>query len=510
VIPLVIAGIVLSTLHQSSLGSLFLIAPYRVHPLWYSPIIWVLFFVSAVGLGLMMVVAESFFSAWLFGHPVQTDLLAGLGRAASVVLFLYAALRLGDLAVRGALGLAFDGSWQASVFLLELLLSAVAPATLLLFRRVRSSKAGLAACAGMTVLGMIGYRFDVCVVAFARPEGTSYFPSWMELAVSLGIVAGTMLVFIFFVERLRVYPDGHAHEPGAGWGGIAEADYSPATVQSLLPESLRGPRRYSLAFVCAAAATMAFLPADVWSGNQLLRTPVSATRTMAGWFREQSGGTGREIGLAAPGDEIPPGTRHLRLLVIDGNRNGRLVLFSHHEHIAELGGEDSCAQCHHQNMPFDENTSCSECHRDMYTSTDIFDHALHVRTLGGNDGCARCHQDSAEVKSRQTASGCAECHRQMVVAKSLIPPPQEGMTGFAPGYARAMHRLCIGCHERKITDSPEKYASAFAECALCHRDIDGARLHQMPPYCAGKEGSKQDGSSEPPETGLAIHPGVKR
>jgi Ni/Fe-hydrogenase subunit HybB-like protein len=61
VIPLVIAGIVLSTLHQSSLGSLFLITPYRLHPLWYSPIIWVLFFLSAVALGLMMVVTESFF-----------------------------------------------------------------------------------------------------------------------------------------------------------------------------------------------------------------------------------------------------------------------------------------------------------------------------------------------------------------------------------------------------------------------------------------------------------------
>jgi len=60
-IPLVIIGIVLSTLHQSSLGSLFLITPYRLHPLWYSPIIWILFFFSAVGLGLMMVTAESFF-----------------------------------------------------------------------------------------------------------------------------------------------------------------------------------------------------------------------------------------------------------------------------------------------------------------------------------------------------------------------------------------------------------------------------------------------------------------
>jgi len=80
-IPLVIAGIVLSTLHQSSLGSLFLITPYRVDPLWYSPIIWVLFFVSAIALGLMMVTLESFVSAWLFGHRLRMERLSGLGRA---------------------------------------------------------------------------------------------------------------------------------------------------------------------------------------------------------------------------------------------------------------------------------------------------------------------------------------------------------------------------------------------------------------------------------------------
>jgi len=205
-IPLVITGIVLSTLHQSSLGSLFLITPYRLHSLWYSPIIWVLFLISAMGLGLMMVIMESFFSAWFFGHKLRKDLLAGLARAASIVLFVYAGLRLGDMAIRGVLGSAFDGSWQSSLFWFELLLSALIPATLLSFRRIRQSTAGLVTCGMMTIMGVIGYRFDVCIEAFARPDDMPYFPSWMELAVSFGIVAGAMLVFIFFVERLKVYP----------------------------------------------------------------------------------------------------------------------------------------------------------------------------------------------------------------------------------------------------------------------------------------------------------------
>jgi Ni/Fe-hydrogenase subunit HybB-like protein len=101
-ILLVIAGIVLSTLHQSSLGSLFLIAPHRVHELWYSPIIYVLFFISAVALGLMMVTMESLLSAYFFGHKIRKDLLSGLGGAAAVTLALYTVLRLGDLAGESA------------------------------------------------------------------------------------------------------------------------------------------------------------------------------------------------------------------------------------------------------------------------------------------------------------------------------------------------------------------------------------------------------------------------
>ncbi|MGD8726763.1 MAG: polysulfide reductase NrfD, partial [Gemmatimonadales bacterium] len=130
-IPLVIAGIVLSTLHQSSLGSLFLIAPYRLHPLWYSPIIYVLFFVSAVGLGLMTVVIESLLAGYFLRHKIRTELLAGLGLAAVFVLGLYTALRIGDLAARGILGMALDGSWQGNLFVAEMAVSAVIPAILL-------------------------------------------------------------------------------------------------------------------------------------------------------------------------------------------------------------------------------------------------------------------------------------------------------------------------------------------------------------------------------------------
>ncbi|HID74599.1 MAG TPA: Ni/Fe-hydrogenase cytochrome b subunit, partial [Planctomycetaceae bacterium] len=254
-VPLVIAGIVLSTLHQSSLGSLFLITPYRLHPLWYSPIIYVLFFVSAVALGLMTVVLESLLAAFFLKHHLHLRPLSGLGLTAAAVLVLYVVLRLGDLALRGTLWSHLGGSWQSLLFVFELATSAVIPACLLLIRRVRASAAGLGLCAGLVVFGMVLNRIDVCLVAFARPETLGYFPSWMEVAVSLGIVAGGVLVFIFFVERFRVYEDVVVVRPER------EPSFDPAAVDNLMPRPLAAPRRYSLVAVGAAAAAVLFLPA---------------------------------------------------------------------------------------------------------------------------------------------------------------------------------------------------------------------------------------------------------
>jgi len=526
-IPLVITGIVLSTLHQSSLGSLFLITPYRLHPLWYSPIIWILFLVSAVGLGLMMVTAESFFSAWFFGHKLRMDLLSGLGKAASVVLFVYAGLRLGDLAWQAAwkpgfLAAAFDGSWQMWLFFFELALSALIPATLLSFRRVRTSAVGLATCAGMTVMGMIGYRFDVCIEAFLRPEDMPYFPSWTELVVSFGIVAGTMLVFIFFVEKLKVYNHEHVDELDSSPRGLDRGGYSPTTISSLLPDSLRGPRRYSLAAVVAAAVTIALLPAALFSEPQLPKTPVFGTRTVDGQMQARGDGGEHEISLVSLEEAASAAVQHVSLLMIDGNRDGRLVLFPHDYHVEQLAKNsyrnnfpdsegdspifpagksgqspsssrtsakdrglqerDTCVTCHHLNMPYDKDTSCSECHRDMYIPSDIFNHALHVEKLGGNHGCAECHRDPTAAKTRESAWACVECHEDMQVTGSLVDAPAGGMKGRAAGYMYAMHGLCVTCHERILQDHPEEYKPPFAECANCHRDTDGTRLKQMKPY----------------------------
>jgi Ni/Fe-hydrogenase subunit HybB-like protein len=483
VIPLVILGIVLSTLHQSSLGSLFLIVPERVHPLWYSPILWILFFVSAVGLGLMTIAAETLFSSWYFGHKLRVDLLSKLGQAASVVLFIYAGLRLTDLGLRGKLGYVLENTWQARLFLLELVVAALLPATLMTFRRIRSGAAGIGIASGLTLLGMVGYRFDLCVVAFARPGG-SYFPSWMEFAVTFGIVAAALLVFIFFVEHLQVCEAGH-EENAVVPDSRSLPSFNPYSLRILMPEPLAAARRYSLALIIGAALAAAALPSEVWHGRILVRTPVQGPMIVNGLLTNDSPASKAptyRISLQQPGPTY--GSVPLtQLFLIDGNRNNRLVVFPHQFHRDKLGGENSCVLCHHQSMPFDQNTSCYECHRDMYLTTDIFSHSTHIARLNGTSGCSKCHDPAARVRTRETAKACGSCHQDMVNAGSIVRPRQEG-TGEAAGYLQAMHGLCITCHKQKLAEDPQRYPRGFADCATCHRDIDGRQLRRMSPYVA--------------------------
>lgn len=484
VIGLVIAGIVLSTLHQSSLGSLFLIAPFRVHPLWYSPIIPVLFLVSAIGLGLMVVVLESFISAWLFGHRLRMDILSGLGKAASVVLFLYAVLRLGDLWLRGV---AFDSSPLAWLFVFEIMLSAIVPAVLLAIPRVRNNPRGLLTASIMTILGVVGYRFNVCVVAFARPAGASYFPSWIEFAVSLGMVAGALLVFIFFVEHLKVYSQDRTQRDQQIPADEAVA-IEPRVMQGRLRESWAAPRRYSLAFVLGAAIATAFLPSNTISGAKPLSVPVSGAREVDGFAVNRAGGRGHDFVIAPK--SIPPKSQPQTFMIIDGNRNARMVIFPHDEHVKRLGGKKSCNGCHHRSMPYHRNSSCAECHRDMYSTTDTFNHSSHILSLGGNKGCVRCHTTKDQPKTRRSSTPCAKCHVDMAADNRISRATSKGRQGFAPSYMDAMHGLCIRCHEEKARKKPANFANDFALCTGCHRDVDGSCLKRTPPY-KGEAGNRK-------------------
>src|SRR5437764_7837070 len=133
-IPLVIGGVILSTLHQSSLGTVYLIMPEKLHPLWYTPLLPVFFFISAIAVGLAMTIFESSMSSKYFGRELELPILQELGRVLFVVLSVFAILRFEDLLHRGMLSTLVAGAYapyETSLFALEIALSIVLPLALL-------------------------------------------------------------------------------------------------------------------------------------------------------------------------------------------------------------------------------------------------------------------------------------------------------------------------------------------------------------------------------------------
>src|SRR5665811_227535 len=135
-IVLVILGVLLSTLHQSSLGTLYLIMPNKLHAFWYSPLLPVFFYISAIAVGLAMIIFESSMSSKYFGRELELPILRDMGRVLAVVLALYGILKFEDLYHRGVLKLVLVSGYEQRFFLLEMFLSLVAPLGLLLIPKI--------------------------------------------------------------------------------------------------------------------------------------------------------------------------------------------------------------------------------------------------------------------------------------------------------------------------------------------------------------------------------------
>jgi Ni/Fe-hydrogenase subunit HybB-like protein len=220
-ILLTIFGVVLSTLHQSSLGALFLIAPSKLHPLWYTPYLPIYFFVTAVIAGLSMVIFEStmahrFFSSKMDeAHLAEKDILPlGFGKAAAMVLAGYFIVKV--------IGISAGNHWHYlttgyGVWYLVELLGFVALPSFLYAVGVRDKNIQLIRWTAVwTVLGVVVNRFNICLVAFNwhLPASDRYFPHWMEIAISVFIVTLGILIYRFIVTRMPVlyeHPDYEAH-----------------------------------------------------------------------------------------------------------------------------------------------------------------------------------------------------------------------------------------------------------------------------------------------------------
>lgn len=212
-IPLVIGGVILSTLHQSSLGTLYLIMPEKLHPFWYSPLLPVFFFISAIAVGLAMTIFESSLSSKYFGRQLELPILEELGRVLVVVLSVYGILRVEDLLRRGVLKLTLEPGYEMYLFWLEVALSLVLPLALLSQKRVRTTADGLYLAAVLVVLGFITNRLNVSITGLESSAGVHYIPRWTEVAVSGAILAAGFALFGLAVKYLPIFPAEETH-PG--------------------------------------------------------------------------------------------------------------------------------------------------------------------------------------------------------------------------------------------------------------------------------------------------------
>jgi Ni/Fe-hydrogenase subunit HybB-like protein len=205
-IPLVILGVILSTLHQSSLGTVYLIMPEKLHPFWYSPLLPVFFFNSAIAVGLAMTIFESSLSSKHFGQQLELPILQELGRVLVVVLSVYGILRLEDLLHRGVLKLLLQPGYEMYLFWLEISLSLILPLLLLSQKKIRSTAQGLYLAAVLVVLGFITNRLNVSITGQESAAGMHYVPKWTEIAVTGAIIAAGFALFGLAVKYLPIFP----------------------------------------------------------------------------------------------------------------------------------------------------------------------------------------------------------------------------------------------------------------------------------------------------------------
>jgi len=211
-IPLVILGVILSTLHQSSLGTVYLIMPTKLHPFWYSPLLPVFFFISAIAVGLAMTIFESSISSKVFGRQLELPILKELGRVLIVVLAVYGILRFEDLFHRGMLKATLVPKYEMYLFWLEMALALIAPLILLAFKKVRTTAGGLYLSAVLVVLGFITNRLNVSITGMEGTAGGHYVPKWTEYAITAAIVAAGFALFGLAVKYLPIFTDEHEHE----------------------------------------------------------------------------------------------------------------------------------------------------------------------------------------------------------------------------------------------------------------------------------------------------------
>jgi Ni/Fe-hydrogenase subunit HybB-like protein len=225
-IPIMLLGVTLSHLHQSSLGTLMTLIPHKINVLWWSDQLPLLFLFSAIMAGPAMAILEHLAAARWLGFPPRMDMLASLARIEAWLVGLFVAFQLSDLVVRGAAGAMLSGTWFALSFWIEIGLGLLLPLVLLMMPEVRQNRRALATACSLIVAGVLLHRLNVAVIGLRVRHWETYIPSLGEIGITLGITAGAVFVFGVLARILPIHEElvsaASAHRaatPAGEWHG---------------------------------------------------------------------------------------------------------------------------------------------------------------------------------------------------------------------------------------------------------------------------------------------------
>ena len=207
---LLIIGVVLPTLHQSSLGALYLMMDGKLHPLWFSPYIFAFFFISSFFVGPAMIAVESVLSYCAYRHVTPLPVLKTLARIGGCLMLVYLVLRFADLAYHDKLHYLWEGSFESYAFLLEISIGLVVPLCIV-FSPLVNYRCFIILYGFLTAFGVILNRLNVVITGMIRETGSVYYPAISEILVTVGFVTGGILAYMFLCENFNILGD-ESHE----------------------------------------------------------------------------------------------------------------------------------------------------------------------------------------------------------------------------------------------------------------------------------------------------------
>jgi Ni/Fe-hydrogenase subunit HybB-like protein len=210
---LLILGVVLPTLHQSSLGALYLMMESKLHELWFSPYIFIFFLLSSFYIGPAMIAVESIVSRAAYKHVTPLPILRTLAKISGCVMLVYLFLRFADLAFHGKLPLLWEGSFESYAFLLEIGAGLILP-LMIVFSPLVNYRFFIILYGFLAVFGVILNRMNVVVTGMWSSTEGNYIPAVTEVLVTVGLVTGGILAYMFFCENFNILGDETEEQTG--------------------------------------------------------------------------------------------------------------------------------------------------------------------------------------------------------------------------------------------------------------------------------------------------------